>query len=77
MPPTFNPVNKPKASSSSSSTDKSTSELDPGDQGSVWKPTPAATAPVPPLVRRPRRGALKGKEAQVQLPVSKVVSYLN
>ena len=75
MEPTFNPINMPRDSSSSSN--QTTSEPDPGDQGSVWKPTSAAKAPVPLLVQRPRRGAPKGTMDQVQLPVSKVISYLD
>jgi len=50
---------------------------DPGDGGSVWKPTKAAKALVLPLVQRPRREAQKGKGSQARLPISKVIFYLN
>jgi hypothetical protein len=56
---------------------KTASKADPGDRGSVWKPTKAAKAPVPPLVQRPRRGAQKKRGSQAQLPISKVIFYLN
>jgi hypothetical protein len=63
--------------SNSDNESKTISEADPGDRGSVWKPTKAAKAPVPPLVQRPCRGVQKKKGSQAQLPISKVVFYIN
>jgi hypothetical protein len=63
--------------SNSDNESKTISEAGPGNRGSVWKPTKAAKALVPPLVQRPQQGVQKKKGSQAQLPISKVVFYLN